>query len=663
MNLTRTSKWIAGIVLGFIVLLVLVIAFFDWNWMREPIARRVSASTGRSFAINGDLKVDLSLRPRIIANELVLGNAAGSTDPRMASLKSLDFRIDLPKLLTGKIELPELALIEPQVLLEMRPDGAVNWSPAQHDPKKTVEYPVIGRLTIDRGSVTFRSPGDNTELMLDVHTLAADTANAEARLEISGKGRFKGLPTTLHVVGGALLNARVEGESPYPIDANAVFGTTKATMHGTLLDPLHLTSQQVNFTLEGSDLALLYPIIGVPIPPTPAYKLAGFLDHTGQLWTFRGLKGAVGESDLAGDFAVNRAVHPQKITANLVSQKLRLRDLGGFIGADRGTRPSRTPPPGGRVLPTEPFSLEKLQVADVDVQFRGAQIITENLPLEKMNAHLTVDGGVLKLAPLDFGTAGGHLVAQIEMDGRKAPIATHVDLVAKGLYLQQLFPNSKFTADNTGTMGGRVRLVGNGNSIAQLLASANGEAALIMDGGSVGELTLRLANLDVANSMLLLIGGDKQTQINCMVGNFNATAGDFKVENLLLETPKVNITGSGDVNFNDESLHLRLVAKSKGFSLISLRGPIAITGTFNSPVARPEMGGVVKRGGLAVALGTATAGIGALIPLLDVGKKQESNCAALIREVKADVGVRATDISPPTPAKPAAPKARVAAGK
>lgn len=663
MILSRPLKWVAGIFLVLIALIVLFVVFFDWNWMRGPIAQRVSAATGRSFAINGDLTVNLSLRPRVVAKDLVLGNVAGSRDPNMASLKVLDFRFDLLKLLAGRVDLSEIALIEPQVLLEENANGSANWVFAERVKNDSFELPAIGRITIDRGAVTVRDLKQNTELVLDVRTLDAVKGNEEARVEVSGKGRFKGLPTTLHALGGALLSARIEGESPYPIDASAVFGSTKASIKGTLLDPLHLTSQKLDFKLEGSDLALLFPIIGVPIPPTPAYKLAGFLDHTGEVWTFRGLKGVVGESDLAGDFAVDRGKRPQKITANLVSQKLVLRDLGGFIGADRGTQPSKTPPPGGRLLPTEPFSPEKLRVADADVHFRGAQIITEKMPLEKMTAHLTVDGGVLRLTPLDFSAAGGHLVTQVEMDGRRAPIATRVDIVAKGLHLEQMFPNSKLAADNTGTMGGRAKLVGNGNSIAQLLASADGEAALIMDGGSVGELTLRLANLDIANSMRLLIGGDKQTPINCMVGNFKAVDGNFKVDELLLDTPKVNITGTGDVNFNDESLHLRLVAKSKGFSLASLRGPIAVTGTFNSPVARPELGGVIARGGIAVALGAATAGIGALIPLLDFGKQKESNCSALIRQVQSDVGVKATDITPAKPVTPPASKARATVGK
>ena len=232
----------------------------------------------------------------------------------------------------------------------------------------------------------------------------------------------------------------------------------------------------------------------------------------------------------------------------------------------------------------------------MDVLFRGAQVITEKMPLEKMTAHLIVNGGVLKLAPLDFGAAGGNLVAQIEMDGRRVPIATHVDITAKGLHLEQMFPNSRLAADNSGTMGGRAKLVGNGNSVAQLLASANGEAALIMGGGSVGELTLRLANLDIANSMLLLIGGDKQTPIRCMVGNFKAVKGEFKVEDLVLDTPKVNIVGTGEVNFNDESLHLRLVAKSKGFSLASLRGPSGGASQFQD--ARQAQRGEPRQAGL-----------------------------------------------------------------
>ena len=342
------------------------------------------------------------------------------------------------------------------------------------------------------------------------------------------------------------------------------------------------------------------------------------------------------------------------ITANLVSKQLVMKDLGGFIGAKPGlqpglqpdSQPARNPPPGNKVLPTEPFNLEKLQAANADVQFRGENIISERLPLSKMKAHLIVTDGVLKLAPIDFVMAGGNLVSTIEMDGRQPLIATHADITAKGLNLDQMFPGSTLAGADTGTMGGRARLDGRGNSIAQMLASANGETALIMDGGSVGELMLRLSNLDIANTFLALLGGDKQVPIRCMVGNFKAVDGNFVVKDLVLDTTKVNITGSGNVNFTDESLNLRLVPQSKGFSLASLRGPIVISGTFKNPALRPEMGGVIARGGLAVALGAATSGIGALIPLLDFGTELDSNCRALLSEAKSDAGIKTSDMAP-----------------
>jgi len=645
MTLPRSIKWIGGTVLALLVLILLVAAFLDWNLLREPIARRVSSATGRSFVINGDLKVQLSLRPRIVAEDIVLGNASWSTNPSMVEVKRLVFRIDILKLLVGSVEFPEVALSEPHLVLEVSEDGTPNWIFNEQDKNKPVEFPNIGALSIDQGSATYRDPTSKTDLKLDVKTLQDATQNSESLLEVVGKGRFNGLATTFNARGGALLTLR-NANNPYPITASAMLGSTKAKVDGVLLDPLHLKGEQLKFELEGSDLALLFPIIGVPIPPTPAYKLSGTLDHAGDVWKFSGFKGTVGQSDLAGDFMVDRAQQPQMITADLVSKQLLMKDLGGFIGADRSTQPSRTPPPGDRVLPAEPFNLEKLKAANADVHFRGEKIVTEKMPLSKMSAHLIVTNGVLKLAPLNFDFSGGNLVSQIEMDGRKPRISTHADLVAKGLHLDQMFPTSKLATANTGILGGRAKLIGNGNSIAQMLATANGEAALIMDGGSVGELTLRLSNLDIANSLLVMLSGDKPVAIRCMVSNFKAVDGNFKVESLLLDTAKVNIVGSGNVNFTDESLHLRLVSESKGFSLASLRGPIAVTGSFKNPSLHPELGGVVTRGGIAVALGAVTAGIGALIPLLDFGKNKESNCTALMSHVKSDVGVKASDLRP-----------------
>ncbi len=634
--MTRRKKWLIGTGAGLLLLFILV-SEFDWNLARPYIERRVISSTGRSFAIKGDLEVHLSLWPRIVANDIVMGNATWSKNPTMARIRRLDFTISLPKLMIGRLSFPHVSLSDFHVALEANEDGMRNWVFGK--AKTQGKFPDIGSLSIDNGTLTFRDPTINTDLSFVLNTSAAAKGEQDTLVEVKGKGKFRGMDATLQVRGGALLALR-RADRPYPIRVTVTLGMTRASINGTLLDPLHLKREKVDFVLEGADMAQLYQITGVPFPPTPPYRLAGHLIHSGDIWTFKRFEGKVGKSDLSGDLSVDNGKIPQLITAELESRSLDLKDLGGFIGVTTDKKPR------DRLLPTKPFNLEKIRAADANVHFKGEEIITENLPIEKMEAQLVIKDGMLKLAPLNFETAGGHLVTEITMDGSKSHIIGHADITAKGLHLDQLLPTSKLTASNPGMIGGRAKLDATGDSISQMMGTANGEAALILDGGSISELTLRLSNLDMANTFLVLVGGDKNVPIRCGVANFKAAGGDFKVQDLVLDTPKVNITGDGNVNFADESLHLRLVSQLKGFSLASLRGPILVTGTFMKPKVKPDTKEVALRGGIAVGLAAVTVPVAGLIPLLDFGNNKDSNCAALMDQARSDAGIKQSDIAP-----------------
>jgi uncharacterized protein involved in outer membrane biogenesis len=630
----RRRKWLVGIGTG-ILLLVLIVSTFDWNLARPYINRQVTKITGRSFEINGDLDVHLSLWPRIIANNIVIGNAEWGKDPIMAKIKRLNFSISIPKLMIGRLSFPEISLSDFHFVFEFK-DGKPNWIFGKEGKKKAL--PNIDSLSIDNGTVVFRNPTVKTDLSFVINT--SDTKGPQdATVEAHGKGKLRGMDSEFYVRGGSLLELR-HADRPYPITATLKVGTTKASINGTLLDPLHLKKEKVTFVLEGLDLAQLYPITGVPFPPTPAYRLAGYLVHTNNMWTFKDIEGKVGGSHLTGDLSVDRSKNPQLITGDLDSSTLMLKDLGGFIGMGHRTKPHE------RVLPTRPFNLEKIRAADADVHFKGEKIITEKIAIEKMDTHLVIKKGILKLEPLNFGMAGGNLLTAITMDGRGSHIITHADITAKGLHLGQLLRTSEQHTSNQGMIGGSAQLDAAGDSISQMMGTANGQASLIIDGGTISELTLRLSNLDMANSFLLLVGGDKKVPIQCMVANFKADNGVFKAQDLVLDTPKVNITGDGDVSFADESLHLKLVSQSKGFSLLSLRGPILVTGTFMKPKFKPDTKKVALRGGVAVGLAAITVPVAGLIPLLDFGDNKDSNCAGLMDQAKSDANIKQSGIKP-----------------
>lgn len=627
-------NWLVGF--GAIALLIATgLYVFEWNMVRGPLAGLVERATGRTFAINGDLRVRLSRTPRITADGLVLGNASWAKDANMAEIGRVDFTIDLWALWRGRVVLPELSVSEARVSLEKNAQGVANWE--FDSGKKDSAPPSIGALIIDRAHIGYRDPALKTDFATEVSTVPADQQNP-GMLKVTGRGRVQGQQSTVDGVIGSVL-ALSSTEHPYPINLRAVIGATKVRVHGALVDPLHLKREDLNFELEGADMAQLFPLIGVPLPPTPPYKLSGHLTRSGDVWIFRKFAGYVGNSDLSGDFKVDRGRKPQFITADLVSRNLDMKDLGGFVGADRGdAKPSPKPPPADRVLPQEPFSLEKLRVANADVKFRGERVVTEKLPLEKMTFTLKLNDGVLTLEPLNFGIAGGNVVSQLRMDARQAVIKTRADIAVKQLRLEKIFPNFRLSGANAGAITGRAKLDTAGNSVAQMLGAADGDAALMMEGGSVSELLVRLVNLDVANAIPMLLTGDKQLPVRCMVVHLKGVDGNFKAETLVLDTGKAVVTGTGAVNFAQESLDLKLVSRSKGFSLAALRGPIYIKGTFKDPKSGPDLTQAIGRGAAAVALGALTGGLGALIPLIDLGGAKDSDCAALIQEAGPQPG-------------------------
>ena len=120
------------------------------------------------------------------------------------------------------------------------------------------------------------------------------------------------------------------------------------------------------------------------------------------------------------------------------------------------------------------------------------------------------------LDPLNFGMAGGNLVSTITLDARNDPISAKASIDLRRVRLGQLFPtleNVKNTS--TGSIGAQIRLAGRGNSVSDMLATADGSMNFGMAGGRVSELGVWLVNLHGGELLPLLFGGDRPTQIRC----------------------------------------------------------------------------------------------------------------------------------------------------
>jgi hypothetical protein len=100
---------------------------------------------------------------------------------------------------------------------------------------------------------------------------------------------------------------------------------------------------------------------------------------------------------------------------------------------------------------------------------------------------------------------------------------------------------------------------------------------------------------------------------------------------MVIDSSEELIRGSGSIDFAHEKYDLALSADSKKPSLVALRGPINITGTFKSPVVKPALGQAIARVGAAVGLGILAPPL-ALLPLIDLGNAPNADCQALYRD-------------------------------
>ncbi|KZC34076.1 AsmA family protein [Rhodanobacter denitrificans] len=691
---------IAGTLLVLLALLLVAVATFDWNRMKPFIADKVSQAIGRPFAIDGELTVDwqrdrhgswfasLLPRPEFTARDIRIANPGWAARLQFAHLDALRFRLSLPALLAHRIDVPTLQLVRPTVDLERDKSGRASWDFAPPENTAPSAWKLqLGTIGFDQGLITLDDAANRVKLKLVVEPLqeaipyeqivaqqssdareqAGKTVGAAAKKAMAGgnvtpepvgqatasttyqfswtaEGSYQGSPLTGKGRTGAVL-ALQDTTRPFPLQADLRIGDSRIALVGTLTDPLHLGALDVRLWFSGSSMAKLYPLTGLTLPDTPPYATEGHLKAAlhrgGSRYSYQDFRGRVGGSDLAGNLVFVTGGKRPKLSGDVHSELLQFADLAPLIGADANAgkmqRGDATPQPADKLLPVEPFRTERWQAMDADVSFSGARIVRgAALPIDSLATHLVMNNGALYLDPLSFGLAGGTVRSNITLDGSRTPMRGLLKLDARHLRLKQLFPTLEPMRTSFGEINGDAALDAQGNSIAALLGSANGELKLLMNDGAISKTLLETAGLNVGNIVIGKLFGDKTVQINCAAADMAASNGLFDMRLFVFDTDDALINVTGTVNFANEKLDLDVKPHTKGFRVFSLRSPLYVRGTLKNPDVGVHAGPLLARGAGAVALGTVAAPA-ALLALVapSHGDDGDNTCRAVLQQLRS----------------------------
>ncbi|TCH98762.1 AsmA family protein [Roseococcus sp. SYP-B2431] len=692
MRIPRALRWLLGITLP----LLLLVLLFRWDWLIPIVESRASAALGRPVTV-AHLHVRLGRVPEITLTDLRIANPDGfPADPPFALVPRAVISVEAwPLLREQRLVVPSVALHQPALELLGKEDGANNYTfealAGGSGESGGGGGPLIRRVSIVEGRSHVALEALEADFNLQIAT--QEPEGQDPTVTLRAEGTYAAQPITGELVGGALL-ALQDAARPWPVRLQLANGPTRVTLEGTVQEPLALRGADLRLTLAGPDMKLLMPLTGVPIPTTPAYRVAGRLDFEEGRIRFREMQGTVGRTDLGGEIIIapdaarpatevplapaagaaqpqrgarNQAPPPEPRAAATqapppgpapnrrntaqstvpadrrpestrprpdITANLRSRrvDLNDLAGFIGGDpQPGQSNARPGRTLPDAPLSLPRIRAANIHLVYDGQRIEGRSMPLDNLHVKMDIVDGVIQIHPLRFGVGAGRIEAQSSLTPQEdGGLRTETQVSFQRIDISRLLGVTG-AGQGAGTLGGRAQITGSGKSLAELLARGNGGVTLTMAGGEVSALLVDLAGLRLGNAIFSALGLPNRTRIECFVADLGLQRGVLSSRAILLDTEDVLITGTGNVSLAQERIDMRLNTDSKSLTIAALPTSFHITGSFADPSVAPDLTELGIRGGLAAALGFVAVPL-AILPTIQFGIGDDPRCRNLVSQ-------------------------------
>ena len=680
----KITAAISGTLLLLIVVLIVLIATFDWNRLKPTINQKVSTELNRPFAIRGDLgvvwerqKQETGWRswvpwPHVHAEDIILGNPPDIPEVTMVHLPRVEATLAPLALLTKTVWLPWIKLVKPDARLIRLSEKNNNWTfnlaaDEKNDPnaQPSAWSFRLDTILFDQGRIAIDDKVSKADIEILVDPLGkplpfSEVTGAKSNNDnnnvgdyvfgLKAQGRYNGEPLTGTGKIGGMLALRSEG-APFPVQADFRSGNTRVAFAGVVNDPLNMGGVDLQLKFSGDSLGELYDLTGVLLPDTPPFETDGRLvakidTETSSVFDYRNFNGRIGDSDIHGSLAYTTGKPRPKLEGDVESRQLRLADLGPLIGVDSGkgaqqskraeqSKGEKSIQPADKVLPYDRFETDKWDVMDADVRFKGGRIEHgSSLPVSDLSTHIILKNADLRLQPLKFGLAGGSIVSSIHLEGDKKPMQGRANIQARRLKLKALMPDVELMQKTLGEMNGDADIRGSGNSVAALLGNSNGNLKLLMNDGVISRNLMEIVGLNVGNFIVGQIFGDDEVRVNCAAANLDIVNGVARPQIFAFDTENALVNVTGTASFASEQLDLTIDPESKGIRIITLRSPLYVRGSFKNPQAGVKAGPLIARGAVAAALATLVTPAAALLALISPSEGDANQCRMILSQMK-----------------------------
>lgn len=621
----RILKWVVAVVVLLVAGAVIAVLTVDVNRFKPQIVAAVENATGRKLDIAQDMK--LSLWPLGIGvKQVSFANAAWGSRPQMATVGEFTAQVDLMALIGGQVKVDSLVLNDVDLLLEKDRQGRANWDFAEQKPVSQQQpqtqpatqsggttIPSIENVALKNVRLAYRDAQTSSQNNVVLSELTVKQASG-GLLAVKMAADVDGKAITADGTLGSFDDLMSSGSRPWPVKLAATLPGAKASVEGSIAQPMQGKGIALKLNVDAPDLAKVAALAGASAPSVPLTLQADVKDTGPQRYTLSNIAARVADSDLSGNGDVNLAGAKPSVRFDLASKNMDVTQLMPKDSAKPAAGGGNTATGGGaggqkRLFSSDPLPLDGLNAVDATGSYKAERLKAPMLDVQGVALNLTLKDGVLNAKPAIANLSNGSLNGDITVNAKSKALSAKLD--GKGVVLSEYLQKAGIT--DIVRRGGPTDLVldvtSSAASLQQMMAGLNGRMVLKVGEGELKEEYIRDFLPGLARAVSALDRATAKTKLHCVVSGLEFKNGVVTPKAILAETGSMTMTGDGTVNLGTERIDLKLVPSSRDTGLAAMLPPVNVRGNLADPSFTPDTAALAKG-----VLGTV-AGVAALGPL------------------------------------------------
>lgn len=601
-----------GVVLGLLLLAVFLIpTFIPKDALEARIEAAASDAMGRSVTIDGP--PDISIFPTALqVRGLLVANAEGFDAPYLLRVDEADIGVKLLPLLSKRVEITRFDLKEPDINLQARPDGAVNWTlPPPEDPDAPLPDVRLGTVNLSGASISYDGGTGKTYAMTDADvTIEApsldETLTAEGTMQLEGRpARFDASVTTPR----SLAEDQVAD-----LTMSATVGENEVTASGRLGEALTFGGK---LDVNAEQLRDLMVLSGADVPEGPGFErlaLAGTVSGNPDRVTFaEGTTLAFDGIEGTGNVTIDMTGARPSVSGRFATDRL---DLRPYVPSEDA--PERDPDAPFPAWSEAPIDFTALQSADADLSFTAGAIVLPTVEVGQSDARLVLKNGRLAMTLNEMALYGGNGTGTLTVNAGSSTPTIAAAFGLQNVGIQGLVADLMGTDRLAGTGIVRVDVSTAGASQAAFVRNLSGDVAAELSDGTIQGVNLgkvarsalavadqlRAGGLNVANIAASLSAATATAREPGAATDFSELLVDLSVNDGVVTTDALRMTGpyfavigEGRADLPNQTVRMTLaprVSSADGEPLRELIAPILVSGTFSDPKVGVDAGPLAK---------------------------------------------------------------------